>query len=268
MKNYYELLGVAPSASSRDIKQAFRQQIARYHPDKVQHLGREFQELAAARAAELTEAYRVLIDAARRAEYDVALRAWTEAPHPGEEGPTETGGWSPWWIGLEEWESRNREAPPPAREAREARHEYVRRAALERFAAAVGAALGDVEPLAARGFDVAFRTKGRRGLLRADEALGVCGRVLPAVDPEAIRMTWNLAARVGPLDLSLCVFLMSEQLAPRRELAVAVAAVGRRTRIARSLVIVPTDVRDWQALVPTGAPPAVRRIVATLKSHP
>ena len=33
-----------------------RREIARYHPDKVQHLGPEFQEIAATRAAELTEA--------------------------------------------------------------------------------------------------------------------------------------------------------------------------------------------------------------------
>ena len=35
------------AASADEIKRAFRQQIARYHPDKVQHLGKEFQALAA-----------------------------------------------------------------------------------------------------------------------------------------------------------------------------------------------------------------------------
>ncbi len=59
-KSYYELLDLPPTASSEDIKKAFRQQIARYHPDKVQHLGKEFQDMAADRAAELTEAYRIL----------------------------------------------------------------------------------------------------------------------------------------------------------------------------------------------------------------
>lgn len=47
MKTYYELLDVAPQASSDEIKRAFRREIARYHPDKVQHLGPEFQEIAA-----------------------------------------------------------------------------------------------------------------------------------------------------------------------------------------------------------------------------
>ena len=50
------------------MKRAFRLQIARYHPDKVQHLGQEFQAMAAERAAELTEAYRVRTDDGRRAE--------------------------------------------------------------------------------------------------------------------------------------------------------------------------------------------------------
>src|SRR6185503_9505625 len=73
LKNYYGLLEIAATASVDEIKKAFRQQIARYHPDKVQHLGKEFQDMAADRAAELTEAYRVLSDEGRRAEYDRAV---------------------------------------------------------------------------------------------------------------------------------------------------------------------------------------------------
>src|SRR5207247_2331834 len=64
-----------PTSSADEVKRAFRQQIARYHPDKVQHLGREFQEMAADRAAELTEAYRILSDEGRRKEYDDAVAA-------------------------------------------------------------------------------------------------------------------------------------------------------------------------------------------------
>src|SRR5688572_22690180 len=48
-KNYYELLELAPSAPVDEIKRAFRREIAKYHPDKVQHLGKEFQEIAAIR---------------------------------------------------------------------------------------------------------------------------------------------------------------------------------------------------------------------------
>ena len=73
LKNYYELLEIIPTASSDEVKRAFRGQIAKYHPDKVHHLGKEFQAMAADRAAELTEAYRILSDEGRRAEYDRAF---------------------------------------------------------------------------------------------------------------------------------------------------------------------------------------------------
>ena len=65
LKNYYELLEIAAAAPADEMKKAFRREIARYHPDKVQHLGQEFQEMAAERAAELTEAYRILWTTAR-----------------------------------------------------------------------------------------------------------------------------------------------------------------------------------------------------------
>src|SRR5438128_11229776 len=69
LKDYYALLEIASTSSADEVKRAFRSQIARYHPDKVQHLGKEFQAMAANRAAELTEAYRILSDDPRRVEY-------------------------------------------------------------------------------------------------------------------------------------------------------------------------------------------------------
>ena len=73
MKTYYELLDIAPGARPDEIKHAFRREIAKYHPDKVQHLGKEFQEIAAVKASELTQAYKTLTDADLRAEYDGTL---------------------------------------------------------------------------------------------------------------------------------------------------------------------------------------------------
>ena len=74
VKTHYDLLGIQPAAAADEVKRAFRREIARYHPDKVQHLGPEFQEIAATRAAELTEAYRVLMDTQLRERYDAALQ--------------------------------------------------------------------------------------------------------------------------------------------------------------------------------------------------
>jgi DnaJ-class molecular chaperone len=40
IKDYYLLLEIPASSSADEVKRAFRGQIARYHPDKVQHLAK------------------------------------------------------------------------------------------------------------------------------------------------------------------------------------------------------------------------------------
>ena len=42
----YRILGLEPGASPAEIRSAYRRLAARYHPDKVAHLGEEFQRLA------------------------------------------------------------------------------------------------------------------------------------------------------------------------------------------------------------------------------
>ena len=81
MKTHYDLLGLEPSADADAIKKAFRREIARYHPDKVIHLGVEFQALAATRAAELTVAYKTLTDPSLRQEYDASVAMGEPSPH-------------------------------------------------------------------------------------------------------------------------------------------------------------------------------------------
>jgi len=82
LKNYYDMLSVARDAPADEIKKAFRREIARYHPDKVQHLGQEFQEMASGIAADLTEAYRILMDPELRGRYDEELSGGGGAPRP------------------------------------------------------------------------------------------------------------------------------------------------------------------------------------------
>src|SRR5207247_9957550 len=91
LKDYYQLLEIAPGATADEVKRAFRQQIARYHPDKVQHLGKEFQAMAADRAAELTEAYRILGEEGRRSEYDRALAESGAQPAAAAPAPASAG---------------------------------------------------------------------------------------------------------------------------------------------------------------------------------
>lgn len=59
-KNPYEILGITPGASQDEIKEAYRRAAQAYHPDKVSHLGREFQDLAQEKFLEIQNAFEVL----------------------------------------------------------------------------------------------------------------------------------------------------------------------------------------------------------------
>ena len=67
-KNYYQILGVKSDADGKTIKTAYRKLAQKYHPDMNQDKGAEdkFKEIA--------EAYQVLKDDKRRAEFDELLK--------------------------------------------------------------------------------------------------------------------------------------------------------------------------------------------------
>jgi DnaJ-domain-containing protein 1 len=56
----YDILGVTPTASKVEIRAAYRRLANQYHPDKVTHLGQEFQDLAERRFKEIQQAYQQL----------------------------------------------------------------------------------------------------------------------------------------------------------------------------------------------------------------
>ena len=264
MKNYYERLGVARSASPEEIKHAFRREIARYHPDKLEHLGAEFRDLAAVRAGELTEAYHVLQNESLRAMYDEQFHGdeTTLAPDAPSAGTAPS---------TAEQDGRSPGPPPPeptgdfafgAERAR--RDDVVRRAMFARFRSAVEGGLVNVESLPGRGFDAAYASRPKRGLFRKLAVpMCVCGRFVARVDAAVVEESWSMAMKLGSYE-QICVFLVGSEVASPRELAHAISERRRKTpRL--NIVIVPVDARDWEALVPAGAPAEVKRILEKLR---
>jgi molecular chaperone DnaJ len=64
-RDYYEVLGVQKGASDAEIKKAYRKQAKRYHPDV-----NSGDKVAEAKFKEANEAYEILSDSQKRAQYD------------------------------------------------------------------------------------------------------------------------------------------------------------------------------------------------------
>jgi DnaJ-domain-containing protein 1 len=56
-RSWWETLNVDKNASPQQIKSAFRREISKYHPDRVEGLGVELRELADRKAKEVNRAY-------------------------------------------------------------------------------------------------------------------------------------------------------------------------------------------------------------------
>lgn len=65
-KDYYDILGVSKDASDDEIKRAYRKMAKKYHPDA----NPDNKEQAEAKFKEVNEAYSVLSDSTKRAQYD------------------------------------------------------------------------------------------------------------------------------------------------------------------------------------------------------
>ncbi len=84
-KDYYKVLGVADNASAKDIGKAYRKLAKQYHPDANPGSEERFKEISAA--------YDVLGDEAKRKEYDEVRRLGAAGnPFAGMSGAGDRGG--------------------------------------------------------------------------------------------------------------------------------------------------------------------------------
>jgi molecular chaperone DnaJ len=79
-KDYYQILDVPRNASKEEIKKAYRKLAHKYHPDKTKGDDKKFKEI--------NDAYQILGDEKKRAEYDTYGRVFDKG-----EGGGPTSGW-------------------------------------------------------------------------------------------------------------------------------------------------------------------------------
>ena len=271
------MLGVAPTASADEIKRAFRREIAKYHPDKVQHLGQEFQTIASDKSAELMLAYQTLSDESSRADYDAQLKAGVAPPsgqvRPAPPSQREDAPARPRTPGrpADEGASSSESTPSSGRRPvfsseRAGASDLVRKAAVIRFREAAKREFGQCEEASIQGFDVVCLPPKGSFFSRAVPSR-ILGRFVAQVDAAAVRESWAIAARAKKDDQrDLCVFVMGPAVAPAGELGRAIAEQRRRPMQAGKLVMVPVNTMTWFAYIPNDAPPVVKALLSRLQS--
>jgi DnaJ-class molecular chaperone len=71
--NYYEMLNIDKNASKEEIVQAFRKMIKTCHPDRIKDKAEK--QMAEEKFQQITEAFNILKDDAKRKEYDEKLES-------------------------------------------------------------------------------------------------------------------------------------------------------------------------------------------------
>jgi hypothetical protein len=258
VRSHYQVLGLDPLSDVDTIKKAFRREIARYHPDKVVHLGPEFQAMAAAKAAELTTAYTTLTNAPLRAAYDASL-AGVPAPPPVPEPPPAAAAHVPEPVS---------EGPARSAAATDGRSDIMRRAALGRLRAALHSALPDGAFVSVAGFDLANVSRAKASLFRRVTPPTVLARLVAVVDKDVVVEAYADAVKAKIDQKPVVMLLAGDRLAPLGELAQAIDEHRRRNPgLTDILLPVPVDIRDWSARIPANAPASVKQLIDSLKNY-
>ena len=268
MKTHYELLGLEPSADADAIKKAFRREIARYHPDKVIHLGAEFQQMAATRAAELTVAYKTLTDPVLREEYDATISTGDAAPAAAAPRPAAREEFQPPSAPPPEFD-RDTPPPPPGNKGRFAaeradRDMILKRAIANRVLTIVEALHGKCDTPSARGFDLAIVPQAKPRFLGAAPPR-VLIKVVEIADAEAVTESFTAAlrSRIHLGKSPVVVLLFSRQFASQQDITKANDANARQRKAAdapHEVAVVLVDIADWSCRLPPNCSPAVHKL--------
>ena len=78
MKTYYDILGIAETASTQEIKSAYRKLVKRFHPDVAKNNGQDTSKFF----EEISVAYTALHHPEKRKEYDSQLKTKRSAISP------------------------------------------------------------------------------------------------------------------------------------------------------------------------------------------
>ena len=217
--------------------------------------------MAADRAAELTEAYRILSDDGRRGEYDRARGA--SAP-PGTTKPDAPPAPSAGVVSPPPEPEPQTASGPQFQKERASRDEFVRKATINRLRNAIEAVDSGYDELEVRGFDIAWGPKSK--LFGRGKGPRLLGRFVTRVDRDAVVDAWTQAGKTGgSANDEMCVLLMGSAVAPAGELALAIAEQRRRQRGVR-LTLIPVDARNWDAHMPVDAPGIAKTLLARLRT--
>jgi hypothetical protein len=229
--------------------------------------------MAADRAAELTEAYRILSDSGRRADYD---RAFAEAGGdpaapivPDEPVTTQHQSAPEPHVAKEPTPPPQSKATAPPRgaqfhEERATRDEFVRKATLSRLRQALDAVGAGYDVAQLRGFDLALQPKKK--LFGSNKNPKLLARFVSMVDRDAVADAWTQAAKWGETKSDeVCVLLLGTALAPAGELAGEIADQRKKSRGSK-LTVIPVDARVWDAHMPLDAPVIAKTLLTRLKS--
>lgn len=83
LQTHYDILGIAPTANNEQIKTAFRKLAKLYHPDKNPGGKEQFEKILVA--------YEILIDTAKRRQYDLRLKGYSTSSGAAQKTQTKSG---------------------------------------------------------------------------------------------------------------------------------------------------------------------------------